>query len=74
VKEVCGRTMQVDESSESLSSSQSDAEQKVVSEFPTMTDTKAPTCVAEVSVELATEPCRSRRICTKPQWYPYKVL
>ena len=58
VKEVSGRTLQLDEIGESSSSGQSSATPEVVLEFPILTNMEATTCVVETSVEIATEPRR----------------
>ena len=57
--------MQLNEIGESLSG-QSSATPEVVLEFPIMTETEATTCVVETSVEIAAEPRRLRKLCTKP--------
>ena len=58
--------MQLDEIGESSSLGQSSATLEVVLEFPIMTEMEATTCVVETLVEIATEPRRSSRLCTKP--------
>ena len=65
-KEVSGRTVQLNEIGESSSSCQSSATPEVVLGFPILTDMEATTCVVETSVEIATEPRGSCRLCTKP--------
>ena len=65
-KEVSGRTVQPDKIGESLSFCQSSATPEVVLEFPIMNEMKATTCVVETSVEIAAEPRRLSRLCTKP--------
>ena len=58
--------MQLDKIGESSLSCQSSATLEVVPEFTIMTDTEAPTCVVETSVEIVAEPRRLSRLCTKP--------
>lgn len=57
-KRVSGRTVQLDEIREFSSSGQRKETPEVVPKFPTATDTEAPTCDVETSVELAAEPRR----------------
>lgn len=58
--------MQLGKIGESLSLGQSSATPEVVLEFPIMTEMEATTCVVETSVEIAAEPRRLSRLCTKP--------
>ena len=58
--------MQLGKIGESLSLGQSSATPEVVLEFSIMTEMKATTCVVETSVEIAAEPRKLSRLCTKP--------
>jgi hypothetical protein len=73
-KEVSGRTVQLDEISESLVIVDMDKEPKVIPQIIPTTKPEVVACDVETLDRVVTEPCRSGRAIQPPEWFHNEVF